>query len=241
MVTEQQPKGMQEYLKQTEYCDCDNNELREKASRIVKEARTPTEALQSVFRFVRDTIPFNATLDIWQKASETLQENVVDYCNKVNVHVALLRAVGIPARCHFARVGKQVLEAFIPRLIYAQLPDPVGHFWCECYASEKWIACEALFDEPLYRGLLEAGVISREQIPTIEWDGKSDLVLFEPWIVRDGGVYSSYDDLVKLAQEEGMPPRAVCKLLDWLPVYFSSRRTDRIRRAPPNPRAEPTA
>ena len=237
----QQPKGMQEYLKQTEFCDCDNKELREKASSIVKDACTPIEISQSVFRFVRDTIPFNATLDIWQKASETLQKTVVDYCNKINVHVALLRAVGIPARYHFVRVKTEVLEAFIPSLLYARLPNPVGHFWCECYVSEKWIACEALYDEALYWGLLEEGVISREQIPTIEWDGKSDLVLLKPWIVRDVGIYSSYDDLVKLAQEEGMPPKVVCKLLDWLPVFFSSRRTDKIRRAPPNQRMESTA
>jgi hypothetical protein len=225
---------MQEYLKQTEFCDCDNKGLREKASSIVKGARAPLEISQRVFQFVRDTIPFNATLDIWQKASETLQRTVVDYCNKINVHVALLRAVGIPARCHFARVRKEVLVTFIPSIIYARLPDPVGHFWCECYITERWIACEALFDKELYWGLLEVGAISREQIPTIEWDGKSDLVLLKPWIVRDMGIYPSYDDLVKLAQDEGMPPKAVCKLLDWLPVFFSSRRTDKIRRTPPN-------
>ncbi len=231
---------MQEYLKQTEFCDCANKELREKALNIVKDARTPKEIAQSIFLFVRDTIPFNATLDIWQKASETLQRTVVDYCNKINVHVALLRAVGIPARCHFARMKKDILEAFLPGILFAQLPEPVGHFWCECYIAERWIACEALFDKALYLGLLETGVVSREQIPSIEWDGESDLVLLRPWIVRDIGIYPSYDDLVKLAQEEGMPPKAVCKLLDWLPVLYSSRRTDKIRRAPPNHGLEST-
>ena len=231
-MKEKPPKGGQAYLKQTEYCDCDNKELREKASIIVKDACTPIEIAQSVFRFVRDEIPFNATLDIWQKASQTLQRRVVDYCNKINVHVALLRAVGIPARCHFARVRKDVLKAFIPSIIFARLPDPVGHFWCECNISERWIACEALFDEALYLGMLEAGVITRELIPTVEWDGQSDLVLLEPWIVKDIGIYPSYDELVKLAQEEGMPPKAICKLIDWLPVFFSSRRTDKIRKAP---------
>ena len=84
----QQPEVMQEYLTQTEYCDWANKELREKAFDIVKDACTPTEISQSVFRFVRDTIPFNATLDIWQKASQTLQRKVVYYCNKINLHVA---------------------------------------------------------------------------------------------------------------------------------------------------------
>jgi hypothetical protein len=238
-MVEQEPEGMQEYLKHTELCDCNNRELKERALSIVKGARTPTEVSLRVFRFVRDAIPFNATLDIYQKASETLERRVVDYCCKINVHVALLRAVGVPARCHFARVRKEVLQAFIPSLIFSRLPDPVGHFWCECHVTERWTACEALFDKALYRGLLGADVFSREQVPTIEWDGRSDLVLLKPWIVRDMGIYSSYDDLARLAQEEGMPPKAICKLLDWLPAFFSSRRTDKLRGAEPKHGSEP--
>ena len=115
---------------------------------------------------------------------------------------------------------KDFLEAFIPSILFARLPDPVGHFWCECRISQRWIACEALFDEVLYLGILEAGVISREQIPSIDWDGQRGLILPKPWIVRDIGIYPSYDGLLKLAQDEGMPPKTVCKLLDWLPMFF---------------------
>jgi transglutaminase-like putative cysteine protease len=226
----QQGKAMQEYLKPTELCDCENAKLKERASEIVMGVDTPREASQRIFRFVRDTIPFNATLDIYQKASQTLQKRVVDYCNKVNAQVALLRAVGVPARCHLVRVEKEVLKAFIPRFLYDRLPSPVGHFWCECYLAGKWVACETLFDRPLYRGMLEAGLIAQEQIPTIDWDGESDLVLFRPWIVKDIGPYPSYDELVKLAQEEGMPPKVLCQLFDWLPAFFSRRRTEKIRR-----------
>jgi len=191
---------------------------------------TPREASLRIFRFVRDTIPFNATLNIYQKASQTLQRKVVDYCNKVNVQVALLRAVGVPARCHLVRVEKEVLKAFIPGFLYSRLPSPVGHFWCECYLAGRWVACETMFDRPLYQGMLEKGLIAQEQIPTIDWEGESDLVLLRPWIVKDVGFLPSYDELVKLAQEEGMPPKVICQLADWLPAFFSRRRTEKIRR-----------
>jgi transglutaminase-like putative cysteine protease len=229
---EMTPKGqvIQEYLMPTELCDCGNAQLKERASEIVMGVDTPREASQRIFRYVRDAIPFNATLDIYQKASQTLQKRVVDYCNKVNVHVALLRAAGLPARCHLVRVEKEVLKAFVPSFLYGRLPSPVGHFWCECYLAGRWVACEALFDRPLYQGMLEAGLIAREQIPALDWDGEGDLILLRSWIVEDLGSYPSYDELVKLAQEEGMPPKVLCKLFDWLPAFFSHRRTEQLRR-----------
>ena len=221
---------MQEYLRCTELCDCESVTVKQVASEIVEGADTPKDASKRIFEFVRDTIPFNATLDIYRKASRTLQKRVVDYCSKTNVQVALLRAAGIPARYRLVRVDKEVLRAFIPRFLYDRLPSPVGHFWCESHLSGNWVACETLFDRPLYQGMLRRGLVTREQIPTIDWDGESDLVLLEPWIVKDIGTYVSYDELVALAQKEGMPPKILCQLFDWLPAFFSHRRTESIRR-----------
>ncbi len=220
----------QAYLEPTELCDCEHAGLKAQASEVVGGAETPGEAAQRIFCFVRDTIPFNATLNIYQKASQTLEKTVVDYCNKVNVQVALLRAAGVPARCHLVRVENEVLKPFLPRFLYDRLPSPVGHFWCECSLAGKWVACEALFDRPLYQGMLAAGLVAQAQVPTVDWDGESDLILFRPWIVQDAGPYPSYDELVKLAGEEGMPPKILCQLFDWLPALFSHRRTERIRR-----------
>jgi transglutaminase-like putative cysteine protease len=216
----------------TKLCDFNHAAVREKAKRIVRGVDMPQDRALSVFYFVRDTIPFDATLDIWEKASETLGKRVNDYCNKVNLQVALLRAVGIPARCHVVRVRKEVLKAFIPSFIYNRLPSPVGHFWCECHLDQRWVACEALFDEPLYLGMLRASLVTREEIPTIDWDGESDLILFQPWIVSDEGPYPAFDDILgsPMMSEAGMPPRILCKLLDPIPVLLSRRRTDSIRR-----------
>jgi transglutaminase-like putative cysteine protease len=219
------------HLRATKLCNFDHPAVRDKAKTIVEAADTPKDRALSIFYFVRDAIPFDATLDIWERASETLGKRVNDYCNKVNLQVALLRAAGIPARCHLVQVRKEVLKAFIPRFIYNRLPSPVGHFWCECYLDGMWIACETLFDEPLYLGMLGASLVTREQIPTIDWDGESDLILFRSWIVNDEGTYPAFDDILAspMMSEAGMPPKILCKLLDPIPVFLSRRRTDSIR------------
>lgn len=229
MKTEQ---SLAVYLRATELCDCEHPAVQEKAEEVIQGTCMPNDAALKVFYSVRDTIPFDATLDIWEKASETLGKDVSDYCNKVNLQVALLRAANIPARCHLARVRKEVLKAFVPRFIYDRLPSPVGHFWCECYLDGKWIACETLFDESLYRGMLRANLVSQEQIPKIDWDGEKDLVLLQPWIVGDDGPYPAFDDILAspMMREAGMPPKLFCKLFDPIPVFLSRRRTDSIRR-----------
>lgn len=221
---------LDEYLTPSPLCDCDNAGLKSTAMELAKDVGAPAEAALRVFKYVRDGIAFNATLDIYLKASEALGRRTVDYCNKVNVHVTLLRAIGIPARYHTARVKKEILKHFVPGFLYSHLPSPVGHFWCECHVKGRWTACEALFDKPFYEGMLKAGWVMKEQMPTIEWDGGSDLVLMKHWIVEDGSTYSRYEELVRLAREEGMPPKAFCKVLEWLPVFFSSRRTEKVRK-----------
>lgn len=45
------PHGMDEYLKATELCDCDNGRVKERAPEIVKGAETPKEAALKIFRF----------------------------------------------------------------------------------------------------------------------------------------------------------------------------------------------
>ena len=219
------------HLGVTKLCNFDHPAIRARAETLVQGVNTPKDTALRIFYFVRDAIPFDATLDIWEEASETLGKRVSDYCNKVNLQVALLRAAGIPARCHLVQVRKEVLQAFIPRFIYNRLPSPVGHFWCECHLDERWIACETLFDEPLYLGMLAASLVSREQIPTIDWDGESDLVLFQSWIVSDEGTYPAFDDILAspMMSEAGMPPKLLCKLLDPIPVLLSRSRTDSIR------------
>jgi hypothetical protein len=218
------------YLVSTEYCDCHNESLRKKAREIANESRIQKEAALKIFYWIRDEILFNATLNIFKKASETIEEGTVDYCNKINLHTALLRAVGIPARMQYAQINKEILRQFVPKFLFNRIPNPIGHAWCECFLNNGWVSCEALFDESLYAGLIEEDVISSKEIPSIDWDGSNDLILLEEWIVAHSEPISSFDDLVEYELKKvGYPPKIFCILFNWLAAFGSRRKTNRFR------------
>jgi len=226
----QAPEEMDEYLKPTELCDCDNVELQRKAKEIIKDAGTPKEAALKIFYFVRDEIPW--MLDAWDvKASRTLKKGEGICSNKVNLQVALLRAVSIPARYHQSKVKKEGLKGVISSFIYNRLPEILEYSpHCECYLSEKWVACESIFDKALFEAMLKKGLVTKEQIPMIDWDGERDLVVMTPWITESVGTFSSMDDVFRKAEKETKRPRVLVQLFGWFFMSRSNRHTDALRK-----------
>jgi hypothetical protein len=154
---------------------------------------------------------------------------------KTNAQVALLRAMGIPARFRRVKVESVVLHQLVADFVYKQMPPTASHFWAECLLDDRWISCEAMLDKPLYEGILKKGLITKDQVPTIDWDGKSDLIMLKDWITEELGSISSPEeaiDLLKLS-EEGMPPLWFEKII--APIFYpwNLRFTDRLRRLSP--------
>jgi transglutaminase-like putative cysteine protease len=226
-----QTDTVQEYVAVTKLCDCDNPWLQMKADEIVDGAHTPEEKALRVFHYVRDNIRFSLAYS-HSTASQTIKRGYGECGNKTNAQVALLRAMGIPARLRWVQAKIEVLHHLIEDFVYEHMPPVASHFWCECCLNGKWVSCELLLDKPLYDGMLKEGLITKAQVPTIDWNGKADLVLLNPWITEDRGHLSSYDDVIKELQtsEEGMPPLWV----EWIiaPVFYrlNLRNSDRIRR-----------
>lgn len=220
----------QDYVAATRLCDCDNPWLRAEAEEITEGASTPEEKARKIFYYVRDTIRFSLAYSR-SRASQTLKRGYGECVSKTNVQVALLRAVEIPARFRWVQARTEVLHHLIADFLYNRMPPAASHFWCECYLSGRWVSCELLLDKLLYDGMLKANLITKEQVPTIDWDGKTDLVLLNPWIVEDRGHLSSADDAIERLQrsKEGMPP----SWLEWIiaPVFyrFNLRNSDGIR------------
>ena len=223
----QRPEGMDEYLKATKLCDCDKVNLKEKAKQIIDSAEIQKEAALKIFYFVRDVILFGGDHpDV--KASHTLRKGKGLCITKTNLQMALLRAVGIPARCHYVHLPKEIVKSFTLRFIYNRLPAAIGHTWCECYISGEWIACEALFDKALYNGALRKGTLTKRDMPTIDWDGETDLVLTRELILKDVGVFPSWDEALRMVDEEGLP--ITNRPLGWFAFFVGNWRANRIRR-----------
>ena len=220
----QTSEGMRDYLAATDLCDSDSQAIKNEAEALTEKAESPREAAERIFYFVRDEILFGLDRrDV--KASQTLQKRFGFCVTKTNVHVALLRAAGVPARYHQAIVDKESLRGFVPTFAYGFAPERIWyHPWCECHLSDRWISCDTLFDKGLYEGALAKGIISREQIPKVDWDGENDLNIAKFWILEDVGISSCLDDVFRKAQSE-LPPRPIANTLR----FFCNRYINKLR------------
>jgi hypothetical protein len=190
------PQGMDDYLRPTIYCDSDNPEIRETALTLIKDTQTPKDAALKIFLFVRDEMLFG--LNEHTKASQTLRRKTGQCVTKSTLQIALLRAAEIPARYHRVDVHKNCLKGLISPMVFNQFADSIeDHPWCDCYLSGRWISCETLFDRTLYESAVRQGIVDRNQITTIDWDGERDLLTLSAWILKDKGACPHMDDLIE--------------------------------------------
>jgi hypothetical protein len=143
--------------------------VNEKAQELIERTQTPKEAAIRIFSFARDGIPYCADF-VDAKGSHALGRDVRLYMSKAKLQIALLCAVAIPARYHRADVEKDAPKDLVLNIAYRDFSDTVwANRWCECYLSQRWLSCEAVFDEALYQGAIAKGLYTGEQIPTIDW------------------------------------------------------------------------
>jgi hypothetical protein len=222
------PDGMDEYLGSTNMCDCDKGQVQDKAKEIVQGAETAKEKALRIFYFVRDEIPYGMDYPN-AKASRTLRKGIGCCYNKTNLQIALLRALGIPARCHYVHQFIDLLEPVIPRFVYERMPAVAGHPWCECCISGEWIACETVMDEALYKATLSKGMFRKDQIPTIDWDGQSHLIMVQSWIAEDVRIFPSLDDTLREVGKRGEATPPSNRLYGWLAFSLTNLRINKIR------------
>ncbi|MFW9845667.1 MAG: transglutaminase family protein [Candidatus Thorarchaeota archaeon] len=219
-------------MKPSELCDWHNPDIMRKAKEIRGKSLSQKETALNIFHFVRDEIVFSIN-NVKTKASQTLRRGAGECGTKTNLHVALLRASGIPARFHLSRCKSEVLKGIIPDWLSDRMPKIVSHFWPEAYLSERWLACEGMLDRGLYSGLLKRGFLDRNLIPNIDWDGESNLIILKPWLVEDCGTTPFYENIYAKMdanrKQEGMPPKVVDRLFGWIIYSSFKRHTDRLR------------
>lgn len=219
------PEEMQEYIVPTMLCDCDSDEIQQKAEELTRNIDSPKEAAMKIFNYVRDQIPFGVSR-IDEKASKTLKKGRGFCVTKTNLQVALLRATGIPARYHQVVLDKTVLKGIVSDSFYKRQEDRIWfHPWCECYLSGKWIACDLYLDKATYNAAIKKGIFSKEQMPSIDWDGENDLKTATSWMLEDVGVHPSYDEVC----EKVMKSIPVPVFLMVLASNFSNRYTSKLR------------
>lgn len=220
-------ENMMQFLTPTPLCDSDNAKVREKAEDLVGDGEDPTAAALKIFYFIRDGIRF-AMYYPDARASATLGHGSGFCMTKTNLQMALLRVAGIPCRCHLVQVPKEMNQSFLPAFFLKRVPDLIVHPWCECYLEGKWVACDSVLDEAAYRGLIKGGHLSEAEMPSIDWDGKTDVIFGKSQVKVDLGTFPSWDEGLRESREHGgVPPTN--KVLG--PILFSiaNRRIRDIR------------
>jgi hypothetical protein len=230
MVTDHMKRAVEEFLCATKLCDCNHASIQEKVSRLVEGARSPREKALRLHYYVRDEVRFtHGYAEV--RASQTLMKGSGDCAGKTNLQMALLRAAGIPARCRVVLVRRESLRYLVSVLTYSQMAPSVPHCWCEAFLCGRWISCEALIDRSLYDGLLWAGLITKKKLPTIDWDGQTDLVILRPWIAEDRGADASVSDAYEEWKNNGerLHLRFIARATGWLGLAQSARQTEKVR------------
>ena len=159
-----------ETLQPTEFIDCAHRDVATMAVALTAGIDDPKEQARRLFRAVRDDLRYSVRVDFADRegyrASATLRRGSGFCVQKSIVLVALLRAVCIPARLHFADMRNRLVPANLKKLMKTDLF--VFHGYVELYLDGRWIKVTPSFDPETCR---------RQAIVPAEFDGVHDALL----------------------------------------------------------------
>lgn len=199
---------MNSFLQPTYYLDCDHPDIRRAVQQIAGDCKNQAEALQKIFLFVRDQIPYNMYAvsgnPIHYKASKILEMGS-GYCvQKAILFTALGRAAGIPGRLVLVAIRNNLTPPDVVAILGGNVFFP--HAYSQFYIEDHWVNVAATYDRPLCERIGAA-------VP--EFDGHSDTLL--PATDLAGRKFIEY--IKHYGIFEDLPWQLI---VDKLPEYYSS-------------------
>ena len=170
--------GPSQWLAPTPSIDSAHPTIAATARRVAGCAHNDRERAQKLHDFVRDEIRFGwaAAFDR-QSASEVLASGI-GFCNtKSKLLIALLRAMGIPARVHCVTINRRILLGLI-----RPPAEFVDHSYTEVLLENRWLGIDSyIVDAPLHRAAVARCHAEKLEIGygvhpngSINWDGRTD-------------------------------------------------------------------
>ncbi|MCW8832587.1 MAG: transglutaminase-like domain-containing protein [Colwellia sp.] len=167
------------------------------------------DAVGAIYSYVRDEIYFGYNADDCLSASQVLNDGYGQCNTKGTLLIALLRAVGIPARLHGFTIYNDLQRGAIPHFLFYFAPERIIHSWVEVYQDDRWINLEGyIIDKPYLRqvqkrfasqceGFSGFGIATKCLAePSVDWHGKDTYIQSEG-IADDFGIYAQPDDFYK--------------------------------------------
>ena len=205
-----QEHDLNDYLKETEFCDYSHPSIRAIASAYSKKYSNKVLLAKNLFYFVRDHIHYS--IGYWQNpASDTLYRRHGTCTNSTNLLIALLRASGIPAGYGILKVdATRYFGPIVPQKITRKASSRSVHIYCCVYLNGNWIKCDPSDDELLS---INTQHLNPQNV-VIDWDGSTDAMLkLDPsHIIHDSCPIADIDYLFKKRQ----------RLSLWFPVRIGN-------------------
>ncbi|MHC1591839.1 MAG: transglutaminase-like domain-containing protein [Candidatus Helarchaeales archaeon] len=164
---------MEEYLKPTYFVDFDSPIVMTVARDLTRGISDSIERAKIIFTWTRDEIRYDPYNSLFigrskYKASSRIKAGFGWCVQKACVLIALARAVGIPARFHFAdiinyQVTEKLLKAMGTNLF-------VYHGYADLYLNDKWVKATPAFGRTL---------CNKFGLRLVEFDGIHDAILPE--------------------------------------------------------------
>jgi transglutaminase-like putative cysteine protease len=177
----------QKYLQPSELCDFNlSPRLEQKAKSLILGCRNRKEKFLKIFGYVKE---LHYGLEDWDlKASDILKKGWGMCSGKTNLLVALLRAVGIPARYRIYKIVADVelMDKLGQSGKHAAKMKKLGEFRdhvdCQVWI-DKWLDCDPGRDSAMERGLVKLGrTVERQKV--VDASGKvryTKLASFDDW------------------------------------------------------------
>lgn len=161
---------MKNSLQATFYFDCDQPDIRNAVQSITGDCENQREALQKIYLFVRDQIPYNMYAvtgnQKYYKASKILEMGT-GYCvQKAILFTTLGRAAGVPSRLVLVAIRNHLTPPDVVKLLGGNIFFP--HAYSQFFLEGRWVNVAATYDQPLCARLGAA-------VP--EFDGYHDTLL----------------------------------------------------------------
>lgn len=163
------------------------------------------ERIGAVYDFVRNEIAFGYNEGDELPASGVLADGIGQCNTKSTLLMALLRAVGIPCRCHGFTIDKPLQKGAITGVAYALAPHRIIHSWVEVAFQGRWVNLEGFILDAPYLASLQRRFPGRQRFcgygaatpdlsaPGVEWRGQ-DTYIQKEGIADDLGVFDNPDE-----------------------------------------------
>ncbi|MEZ4870685.1 MAG: transglutaminase family protein [Bdellovibrionales bacterium] len=207
------------YLNSTEFCDSDNDQIRDLARVITRRAKNEKEAAIEVFEWVKERLVYRVGL-YKEPASVSIQKMAGSCSNKANVFVALMRSLNVPAGYHISTVktrdyfGPYCVERFSKFMSLKSY-----HVYAGVKLDGKWIKVDPTDDSGLTNGTKHIA----PQAKPVFFDGENDamLNLNSRHIIDDTmQCLSSIDDIFR------RKVRCSAEAIEIMNLYMDFMRTD---------------